>query len=914
MPDAIVARGVRVHNLKGIDVEIPLRQMVVLTGVSGAGKSSLAFDTLYAEGQRRYVEGLSAHARHFLERLERPEADLIDGLCPAVAVRRRAGARGPRSTVATAAEVHELLSAVFTDLGEASCLACGGKAGRDDPESAAGRLLSEAEGAAAVFAFAPPRPLDAEERARLLARGYRRLLVGEAVVSAEAREADLPDLGSALVVADRVAVTADSRSRVAEAVEAAYREGAGVAWAQVGARRLRFAEVYSCRQCGAAVEEPRPRLFSWSDPSGACPECHGFGNVAELDLARVVPDASRSLAQGAVEPWSRARYRALRGRLRRFCQENAIPWRTPWARLTPEQRAAVIEGKDGFPGVAGFFRRLEKKKYRVHVRVLLSRYRRYRPCPACEGSRLRAEARAVRVAGRGVDEVSRSTVGQALEFARGLGPGAGSPAARLRHRLSVLDEVGLGHLELHRPLATLSSGEAQRLALAGAVAGGLAGALYVVEEPAAGLHARDVLRLAGVLRRLCEVGNTVLVIEHHPLLVRAADRVIDLGPGAGEQGGRVVFAGSPQELEQDGRSLTGKFLRGELRVRTRERRARAGARAFQAREVRGHNLHGVEARFPHGGLTCVTGVSGAGKSSLLRALHAALCSTPPRRGELSARVAGAEGVDRVILLDDAPVGRTPRSNAVTYLKALDPVREIFAGSSDAKRLSLTAADFSFNVAGGRCEDCAGAGVTVLDLHFMGEAVLPCEACQGRRFRPTVLEVRVRGQSIHDVLQMTVQEALHFFGGQPKVTDRLRPLAEVGLGYVRLGQPASTLSSGEAQRLRLAAALDRPSPRTLYLLDEPTIGLHPADVAEVLDALLRLLAAGATVVAATQDMDVVKQADWVIELGPGGGTAGGRVLFEGSPEGLAAGEWPTSPPLRAALAGAEAPALVPGLQS
>ncbi len=900
MPETIAARGIRVHNLKGIDVALPAGQVIVVTGVSGAGKSSLAFDTFFAEGQRRYIESLSAHARHLLEKLDRPEVDSFDGVCPSIALRRRTPARSPRATVATAAEVHELLRHLFAEAGVIDCLRCGGRVARDSPQSAAQALLEMPAGTPLVVAFAGAGTSTLADLEKLAARGYRRVLDDGPAVSFE-EATPRPGL---LVVVDRIRVAEEARSRLCEALETAFREGAGEAWVQLaGGERRRFTEACVCRQCGEVVEELRPRLFSFNDASGACPSCHGFGSVVELDPERIAPDPCRSLAQGAIEPWRRPRHRGLRARLRRFCQERRIPWRTPWRRLSREQQQKVMQGEGDFPGVAGFFRRLERRRYRVQVRVFLSRYRRYQACPACQGHRLRPEALAVRVARKGIHEVCRLPVAEALAFVDSLeGEATDSLRDRLRDRLRLLAAVGLGYLTLDRPLGSLSGGEAQRVALAGALGSGLSGSLYVLDEPSAGLHPQDAERLVAILRELRDRGNTVLLVEHDAILVRAADHVVDLGPGAGEQGGRLVFSGTPAELEQDGRSLTGKYLRGEMRVPRPDQRRKVGPTWLRVRGARRHNLQGIDVRFPTGALTCVTGVSGSGKSTLVFDVLAVILLRRSSRGEgaPAASLEGGEAVRRVVVLDHAPIGRTPRSNPVTFLKALDPIRGLFAGTAAARRLGLSAADFSFNVAGGRCELCGGAGVVVMDMHFLADATLPCDGCAGRRFRAPVLEARYRGRTIHDVLQMTAQEALHFFSGQQKVVRRLRPFLEVGLGYLRLGQPANTLSAGESQRLKLAAELGHPASRSLYLLDEPTTGLHPADVSELVGALRRLLEEGATVVVVEHHMDMVKQADWVVELGPGAGALGGLLLYEGPPDGLAHGDHPSSRYLRAAL--------------
>jgi excinuclease ABC subunit A len=921
MAEAILARGVRVHNLKNIDIAIPTRRLVVVTGVSGSGKSSLAFDTLYAEGQRRYVESLSAYARQFLERMEKPEVDLLDGICPAIALRQRAPSRNPRSTVATATEIHDHLRLLFARIGRTVCDSCGTQVTKDTAESAVERLLGLPEGTRVLVAFplsvggTPLRDLFD----RLQKRGFGRLLVGAEVASLESLgEAEpVPALGDPLVVlVDRVAIGPDARSRLTDSLETAFAEGAGHALAQVvDGPRLRFSEGFDCARCARAFEEPQPRLFSFNNPYGACATCHGFGNLIEIDQDLVIPDKERSLGQGAVEPWNKPHYRGLLAELRRFARRRGIPTDVPWSRLAEEHRRLVLEGDEEFHGVVGFFRWLETKKYKVQVRVFLSRYRGYQICPACAGARLRPEALLVKVGGKSIDETCNLPVREARTFLAGLeldereGTIAGKVLAELQRRLRFFADVGLDYLTLNRPFGTLSGGEAQRIALATSLGTGLVGTLYVLDEPSIGLHPRDTDRLVRILEALRDQGNTVLVVEHDPGIMRVADHIIDLGPGAGEQGGRVVFQGSYAELLEDGRSLTGKYLRGELQIPVPAKRRRGNGLSLFIRGAREHNLKNIDVKIPFGAFTCVTGVSGSGKSTLV---HDVLCAALLRRQGRWDRgvgehddIEGAGYVEELVLVDQSPIGRTPRSNPVTYLKAFDGIRELFASTREARDRGLTAGHFSFNVPGGRCEACGGDGQVKVDMQFLADVYLVCEACGGRRYRPPVLEVRWRGRTIDDVLDMTVHEALHFFGGQAKVVRRLRLFAEIGLGYLRLGQPATTLSGGEAQRVKLAAHLARKAgQRVLYVLDEPTTGLHMGDVAELLRCFQRLLEAGATLVVIEHNMDVVKQADWVVDLGPEGGSEGGHVVFQGTPEALAAdGRGLTSRYLREALEGA-----------
>jgi excinuclease ABC subunit A len=891
----IVLRGVRVHNLKGIDVTIPTGKLVVVTGLSGSGKSSLAFDTLYAEGQRRYVESLSSYARQFLERMEKPSVDEVEGICPAIAIKQRTLSRSPRSTVATATEIHDHLRLLFARAGTTYCDGCGDPVRRDTADSAAARLASEPEGTRLLLGFALAEAPTRELLAALRKRGYGRLVMGEEVVEIE-DALSLPVDARPLVLVDRAIVRPGQLGRLADSLETALREGGGRARVvRVGGGGWQFSDRFECTRCQRVFAEPEPRLFSFNNPFGACPSCHGFGNLIEVDLELVVPDKRKSLAEGAIEPWNKPHYRGLSAQLRRFARRRGIPFDVPWSFLDEVHRRLVLEGDESFPGVLGFFRWLEGRKYRVQVRAFLARYRGYQECGVCHGGRLRPEALRVRVGDESIGDVCAMTVLAARAFlaALALPPQSQAIAGRvlceLDRRLSFLCDVGLGYLNLDRPSASLSGGESQRIALAAALGTGLVGTLFVLDEPSVGLHPRDTERLIGILKALRDQGNTVVVVEHDPAIVSAADHVIDLGPGAGDQGGRVVFQGETRALVDDPRSLTAKYLRGDLRIPVPARRRRGNGLFLHVREARLHNLRIASARIPLGAFTVVTGVSGSGKSTFV---HDVLCARLRRRrrsGEhRGPQVEGADYVEQLEVVDQSPLGRSPRSNPVTYMKAFDPIRELFAATAEARRRGLSAADFSFNMPGGRCEACAGDGRVRVDLQFLADAWLVCESCGGRRYRPPVLQVRWRERSIDQVLELTVHEALHFFAGQPRVTRRLKVLAQIGLGYLRLGQPSSTLSGGEAQRIKLAAhLLRRPGPRVLYVLDEPTTGLHMGDVDELLNALQRLLDGGATVVVIEHNLHVIKQADWLIDLGPEGGDEGGRLVFEGTPEALVA---------------------------
>jgi excinuclease ABC subunit A len=923
----LVVRGARTHNLKNVDVTLPHGKLVIFTGVSGSGKSSLAFDTIYAEGQRRYVESLSAYARQFLERMEKPDVDRIEGICPAIAIRQKNSVRNPRSTVGTTTEIHDYMRLLYARVGRTYCRRCGQEVVRETAEIVAKRLSELPAETRVMIGFQIPvvaapttTPDDAEpgddlfegEVARfdpvaetvstLQRRGYGRLLVdGRALAFDEIDRAALKDRTTLDVIVDRLKIEGDLRSRLTDSIETSYREGGGAAFAivleEAGANRLEFSERFECRTCGITYETPQPRLFSFNNPFGACPTCHGFGNIIELDMNLVVPDASKSINQGAIEPWSKPHYRAQLAELKRAARKTGIRLDAPWSELTDDERTFVVEGDGGYDGIRGFFRWLERKKYKVHVRVFLSRYRGYLACPDCGGARLRREARDVRVGGRTIDAVSALTVREAQQFFAELeltekeSAVADKVLCEIRRRLSFLADVGLDYLTLDRLSSTLSGGESQRINLATSLGSALVGTLYVLDEPSIGLHSRDNRRLIDILQQLRDQGNTVLVVEHDEDMIRVADHVVDIGLGAGEQGGKVVYSGDYRGLLQESRSLTAKYLRNELAIPIPHPRRKGLAQKIRLKGATEHNLKDIDIEVPLNALTCVTGVSGSGKSTLVHdVLYAAIKRA---KGDWDRRVGafrelqGLEYITDAVLVDQAPIGRTPRSNPVTYLKAFDPIRELFALTKDAKSRALTASHFSFNVPGGRCEACQGEGEVRVEMQFLADVFVPCEQCDGMRFKPQVLEVRYKGKTVHQVLEMTVREALAFFSTSPKVLRRLQVLDEIGLGYLRLGQPATTLSGGEAQRIKIAAHLASfGGERLLYILDEPTTGLHFDDIAKLLAAFKKLVEAGHTLLVIEHNLDVVKTADYLIDLGPEGGAEGGYVIATGTPEQVA----------------------------
>jgi excinuclease ABC subunit A len=935
----LVVRGARTHNLKGVDLSLSHRQLIVVTGVSGSGKSSLAFDTIYAEGQRRYVESLSAYARQFLERMEKPDVDGIDGIAPAIAIRQKNSVRNPRSTVGTTTEIHDYLRLLWARVGRTICRQCGREVERESPDVVAGELLKLPEGTRLLVGFDYPivtvrLPADAAEHRDqendddgnpsngntlpftedpvaaaidvLRRRGFGRLLVDGRTLTFDEVAPDterLRDATSLSVIVDRLRVGADVRSRLTDSIETAFHEGDGAAFAievdQAGALQTthRFSERFECRRCGISYEVPQPRLFSFNNPFGACPTCHGFGNIIELDMGLVVPDSGKTINAGAIEPWTKPHYRSCLAQLKRSAKGGHARLDVPWRTLTPEELRFVIEGDGDYEGIKGFFRRLERKKYKVHVRVFLSRYRGYLTCHDCGGTRLRREARDVRVGGQTIDAVCALTVKDAgrffetLELSEKDATVAEKILREIRRRLGFLTDVGLDYLTLDRLSSTLSGGESQRINLATSLGSALVDTLYVLDEPSIGLHPRDNERLITILQQLRDQGNTVLVVEHDADMIRVADEVVDLGLGAGEQGGRVIYAGPVQGLLEDSRSLTAKYLRDELAIPVPQTRRKASIQRLRITGASEHNLKNIDVEIPLGLFTGVTGVSGSGKSTLVHdVIYAAVKRVKgdwDRRVGSHRKLEGAEFISDAVLVDQQPIGRTPRSNPVTYLKAFDPIRELLAATKDARARGLSASHFSFNVPGGRCEACEGEGVVRVEMQFLADVFVPCEQCDGKRFRPQVLEVRYKGRNVDQVLDLTVREALTFFGSAPKVVRRLQVLDEIGLGYLRLGQPATTLSGGEAQRIKIASHLSSQSgERTLYVLDEPTTGLHFDDIVKLLAAFRKLLHAGHSLLVIEHNLDVLKTADWIIDLGPEGGEAGGSVVAVGTPEQVA----------------------------
>ncbi len=911
MSDSVIRIvNARQHNLRGVTVDLPHRSLIVVTGPSGSGKSSLAFDTLYAEGQRRYIESLSTYAKQFLDRMPKPAVDRLEGLAPAVAIEQRNPTVSSRSTVGTATEVYDYLRLLWARLGKTWCRLCGAAVRRDTPQSATDQILAElAAGTRLQIAF----PLAPSARVthsavveNLRALGFVRLVADGTPYHLDELppKLDLTDASELLVVVDRLTAAPDAAGRLAESLAASFAEGEGMALALYDAGRLRFTEFPACSRCDTPAATVTPALFSFNNPRGACSACNGFGATLEYDESLIIADPSKSLARGAIDPWTKPRYEGRRRILLERARQLDVDPATPWSKLKAAQKRELLYGRKGrYVGMFPFLKGLEEKRYKQYIRVFLRQYQLARTCAACKGTRLNPDALAVRigedtiaaVAARPVDEVhvwvqslpltaTERQIGQLI-------------LDQLDARLGFLRDVGLGYLALERQTRTLSGGEAQRIALSNALGSRLVDSLYVLDEPSVGLHPRDTDRLLALLRRLRNNGNTVVVVEHDLAAIRQADFMLELGPGSGERGGRVVHAGPVAEA---GASLTGQYLTGVKRIAVPSARRPAGPRWLKVRGAELHNLEAVDVDIPLGTLTLVTGVSGSGKSTLVydvlyRNLEARLHgghSAKSHLGEEVGRVralTGWEQLEDVLLVDQSPIGRSPRSNPVTYVKAFDEIRELFAQQPLARQRKYNAATFSFNLPGGRCETCEGAGHVQVEMVFLADVFVPCEACGARRFKPAVLEVKIHGHSIHDVLQWTVDEAITRFRHQPRLGAALWQLQQVGLGYLRLGQPATTLSGGEAQRLKIARELLTAGKREgskLYLLDEPTTGLHLDDVRVLIQVLDRLVDAGHTVVVIEHHLDVIKRADWIVDLGPEAGAAGGRVVAQGTPEEVA----------------------------
>src|SRR5258705_663023 len=921
--EAISVRGARVNNLKNISFSIPINQMTVVTGVSGSGKSSLAFVTIYAEGQRRYVESLSAYARQFLERIDKPDLDEVRGIAPAIAIRQKNSTRNPRSTVGTQTEIYDYLRLLFARVGQTFCRVCGRQVYRDSPESVADEVLSTLALDTRIYVLFPASAGLAQKEEgstktkssrrsstqrhtltahvmSLMQRGFSRLFYNGQTIELHSPD-DYPrnDFEGVFVLVDRLTVRPDVRQRLVDSLANCFQEGHGTALietAETEPTRLRFSERFECKYDGTVYATPEPRLFSFNNPYGACPTCQGFGNTIGLDLDLVIPNPGLSLKEGAIEPWTKPQHEWAFTELKQFCRSEKISMTVPFNQLSRDDQQAIIEGRGEWAGVRGFFEWMDTKKYKLHVRVFLSKYRGYTLCPDCGGRRLRQEARDVKVSGRTLPDICSLSIREAALFFESLQLSSEQTAIadrilfEVRRRLRFLVEVGLDYLTLNRLASTLSGGEAQRIQLATNLGSSLVGALYVLDEPSIGLHPRDNERLIRLLENLRDIGNTVLVVEHDADMMRSADHILDIGPSAGELGGRVIYEGDFAGLMKDENSLTARYLRGDAEIKEPKQRRAIQKRLLTIQGAAEHNLKSNDLRIRRDMVLCCTGVSGSGKSTLIHdCIYAGL---KKQRGEWQGHVGafqkidGGQLIDDVILVDQSPIGRTPRSNPVTYIKVYDAIREVFASNRDAQAKGFDPSHFSFNLPGGRGEVCQGDGTVTVEMQFLADVELVCEECKGTRFKQQILDIRYRGKNIHEVLSMTVREAISFFREVPKIINRLRVLDDVGLGYLRLGQSATTLSGGEAQRIKLAPhLLKRTGAKTLYILDEPTTGLHFNDINKLLPSFRALIDAGGSPLGIEHNLDVVKTADYVIDLGAEGGDAGGFVVGVGTPEAI-----------------------------
>jgi excinuclease ABC subunit A len=941
--EELIVHGAREHNLRDITVRLPRNRLICVTGLSGSGKSSLAFDTIYAEGQRRYVESLSAYARQFLQMMEKPDVDSIDGLSPAISIDQKTTSRNPRSTVGTVTEIYDYLRLLYARIGKPHCPICGRPIEGQSQEAIVDQVLQLPEGTKFTVNAPVVRDRKGEYKdllEELRAEGFTRVKVdGEQRLLEEEIELDKKFKHSIDVVVDRLVMKADLRQRLAQSVETAAQLAEGLVVIDVVEGDVTtFSENFACPEHGVGLPELEPRIFSFNSPHGACPRCTGLGAQQEIDPDLLVPDPALSIGEGALVPWSLGNSSFYESVIQAIADRYEIDLEVPWQELSEEQQNLFLFGTNGdrvyiqyrnrmgrrrsymlaFEGIVASLERRYRETDSSQQRERIEEYMSFRPCPVCGGARLKPEVLAVTVGEKNIHEFTRMSVQRAIEFLDEIELSetelliGARIIKEIRERLTFLENVGVGYLQLDRAAATLSGGEAQRLRLATQIGSQLVGVLYILDEPSIGLHQRDNGKLIGTLERLRDLGNTVLVVEHDEQMMRAADHLVDMGPGAGEHGGHVVAEGPAKAIERNRESVTGQFLAGKREIAVPDRRDE-DLGSFWIRGATMHNLKDIDVEFPVGKFVCVTGVSGSGKSTLVNEIvYKALANRLHRMRVKPGDHLGCEGIecfDKVIDIDQSPIGRTPRSNPATYTDIFTPIRELYSLTPEAKVRGYKPGRFSFNVRGGRCETCKGDGTIKIEMHFLPDVYVPCETCGGKRYNRETLEVRFKGKSIADVLDMSVEEALRFFAKIPKLRRRLQTLHDVGLDYVKLGQPATTLSGGEAQRVKLAKELGKVATgRTLYILDEPTTGLHFADIEKLLEVLQRLVDAGNTVLVIEHNLDVIKQADWIVDLGPEGGEAGGEVIATGTPEQVAeVAESYTGQYLREILAGVAAAA-------
>ncbi len=883
MDNIIKLRGIRVHNLKNIDLDIPLNTQIIITGVSGSGKSSLAFDTLYAEGQRRFIESLSSYARQFLERMEKPDSDLIEGITPAIAIQQKAVTKNPRSTVATVTEIHDFSRILFARIGTIHCHTCGNPVIRDTIDAIVEELLKFPPRSKILISFSRPIENGWDD---LKKDGFHRIILADRVVDLD--KAELTNEESINVFVDRMLIDPKERERLVDSLELGLKKGGGRVKIQTeDHREIIFSDKLECKTCELIYEEPVPNLFSFNSPQGACPLCHGFGDLAVIDEDKIIPDKNKSIEEGAVQPWSKGIGRHRLRRLITEAQSREIPTDVPFKDLKEEWKSFVFRGEGRYKGVQGFFDRLQRKKYKVQVRVFIARYRKYIPCPDCHQLRLNKKALSVQINSTNIGQFVHKTVREAYDFLNNLAlsPFHKQVAERLiteiKNRLKFLLEVGLEYITLDRITFTLSGGEAQRINLAAALSTSLVSTLFVLDEPSIGLHPRDNQRLIEILKSLNDIGNTVIVVEHDPEIIRSADYIIDLGPKAGRFGGEVMYAGSMDTFLKSSDTITARYMSGKEKVRVPKKR-RTSKKFITITNAHKHNLKNLDVKIPLNIFTCITGVSGSGKSTLL---HDVLyLGWNGERTDGYQDIEGKDLVDKIVMVDQAPISTSPRSIPATYTKAMDDIRDILSRTREARSMGFKPGYFSFNTAGGRCEECKGAGIQIVEMQFLSDVVLTCEDCKGKRYQKDILEIKFKEKNIDDILQMSIEEAYGFFAEIPKIQKKLSPLIDVGLGYVKLGQPTTTLSGGELQRIKLAYNLvHKRKEKMLYLFDEPTIGLHQDDIRVLLKTFQTLVEEGHTVVVIEHNLDMIKCADHIIDLGPEGGERGGQIVALGTPE-------------------------------
>ncbi len=895
MDHFIEIKGARVHNLKNISLRIPRNKFIVITGVSGSGKSSLAFDTLYAEGQRRYVESLSAYARQFLERMDKPDVDHIKGISPALAIEQRTLAKNPRSTVGTVTEIYDYLRLIFGRIGKTYCAKCNTLVRKDTVSSVVQTVLAYPGETKFFVLFS----LKVNEQNILLLheQGFNRVILNgeitelgdESVIKKIFKKKEVE------ILVDRLTVSTENKTRLADSVETAFRIGDGKMTIRLlDGKDLRFSNKFECNTCGTVYPEPDPKLFSFNNPYGACSHCQGFGNKIEIDMDLVIPDKSKTLKQGAIRPWTTDGYSDFQDRLEKNAKKNGIPLDIPVSELIKEQYQKVLNGGDGFDGIKEYFAWLDTKTYKMHVRVLLSKYRGYVTCSDCGGSRLRPEATCIKISGKTIDDVHNMTISEAHQFFTTLQLSEydfdiGRRALEeIVKRLNYLKNVGLEYLTCSRLAGTLSGGEAQRISLATSLGSSLVGSLYILDEPSIGLHSRDNDKLITILRNLQSIGNTVIVVEHDKEIMEKCDEIVDMGPLAGIYGGEVIFQGDHAAIIRDKRSLTGQYLAGTKYISVPNKRRTGNKKSVEIKKARENNLKNIDVQIPLGMFVCITGVSGSGKSTLV---HDVLYAGVMRKfglwpGKIGAHqdIAGIEHINAIEMVDQQPIGRTPRSNPATYIKVFDMIRDVYASVPTSKMRGYQSGTFSFNVAGGRCEVCEGAGQILVEMQFLADVYLECEECKGKRYKKEVLEIHYHDKNIHDILEMSVSEGLTFFAAYPRIIKKLQVLDDVGLGYLKLGQSGTTLSGGEAQRVKLAAHLaEKKDGHTLYVMDEPTTGLHFEDINKLLTSFNKLIESGNSILVIEHNLDVIKCADHIIDLGPEGGDKGGYIVGKGTPE-------------------------------